>query len=138
MTRAELLALAERVECASGPDRELDAEIAAACYGGEIVWKTANHTMEQYPARRHASTMHVGGFCNAYVPTYTSSIDAAASLVPEGCEVKLVFHTNPAFHARAAVHRHVLDGSVPSHRGATPAIALTAAALRARAEEAPS
>jgi hypothetical protein len=37
MTPAELNALAERVEQAAGPDRELDAEIAEKAYG----WKPA-------------------------------------------------------------------------------------------------
>lgn len=76
-----LRALQERVRAASGPDIELDAAIDVAIFGGETVWKTANYTMEQYPASRRPSENHIGGFANEYVPRVTSSIDACVALV---------------------------------------------------------
>ena len=75
----------ERLELATGPDRELDAEIAVSVEPGEIVWLQANYTMEQYPAIKRARSHYIGGFAKEGVPSYTSSIDAALTLVPEGC-----------------------------------------------------
>lgn len=114
-----LLALAERCEQAAGPDRELDAEIAVALFGGEIIWKTANWTMDSYPARRVQNSDYIGGYQNAAIPVYTESLDAAVTLVPEGCGWMVMGNASKV-------------GVWPSH-GATPALALCAAALRARA-----
>jgi hypothetical protein len=62
MRRADVIALAERVERAAGADRELDAEIALA----------------------------VRARCVSYDPPhYTRSLDAAAALVPAGCGYQL-------------------------------------------------
>jgi hypothetical protein len=80
--RTTLLALAERCEQAAGPDRELDAEIAVALFGGEIIWKTANWTMDFYPARRVQNSDYIGGYQNAAIPVYTESLDAAVTLYP--------------------------------------------------------
>lgn len=71
----------ERLERATGGDRELDADIDVALFGGETVWKQANYTMEMYPASRRASKAHVGGFANEHVPAVSSSIDAAVALI---------------------------------------------------------
>lgn len=76
--------LIDRVEAAVDPDRSLDADIAVAVDGGTIVWKQTNGTMEAYPTRQYASSMHVAGYGNAPVPAYTASVDAALSLLPEG------------------------------------------------------
>jgi hypothetical protein len=84
-----LKALRERVRAAgddehAGPDRELDAAIDVAMFGGETIWKTANYTMERYPASRRPSAAHLGGFVNDHVPLVTSSVDAALALIPKG------------------------------------------------------
>lgn len=81
---ATLTELAVRAANGSGEDRELDAEIAVAVDGGEIMWKTSNGTMERYPVRRYASEMHIGGFASAPVPAFTTSVDAVLSIMPEG------------------------------------------------------
>lgn len=133
MTRAELLALADRAEWAEGADRELDAEIAVAVYGGEIVWKTANYIMDPYPARRYPSAAHVGGYCNGHIPAFTTSLDAALSLVPEGWGWQM----RRSHHGKRAVC-YLWNGCgvwSPTVVAATPALALVAAALRARAAE---
>lgn len=78
---AKLSELIDRVEKATGPDRDLDAEIDVALFGGETVWKQANYTMESYPASRRPSKQHVGGFANEHVPPYTASLDAVVALV---------------------------------------------------------
>jgi hypothetical protein len=126
----EMVDLAARIERAEGPDRALDAEIAAAVYGGEIVWKMTNYTMESYPARRYASAQHVGGYGNDHVPEYTASIDAAMQLVPDGmfarlfCEAGQAIIVKPFSGGWLEVSRSALCPGI--------AQALCAAAIRAR------
>lgn len=69
----ELEQLLERVKVAKGPDRELDADIAAAL-GFKIEWKQANYTLEMYPV----ITWPPG---REPCPQFTTSIDAALALV---------------------------------------------------------
>lgn len=104
--------LIERLAKATGPDRELDAAIAYRCT------KAASAVM---------------GF-----PSYTSSIDAALTLVPEGWHWE-VSDSPKEFPARAGVSPVApVDEWVCSDTGgqdasaATPAIALCIAALKAR------
>lgn len=74
---SDLEQLLERVKAATGPDRELDADIAQAIEGVEIQWRQATGTMEMYPVQRYPSTSHAAGFGIGPVPTYTASVDAA-------------------------------------------------------------
>jgi hypothetical protein len=110
-----LLALAERCEQAAGPDRELDAEIALAA-GWERKWNDSDKPHGWYWRRGDYSwTAEMEGI----PPNYTASLDAAVTLVPEGCGWMVMGNAAKV-------------GRWPS-RGATPALALCAAALRARA-----
>ncbi len=138
-----LLLLAEKVEGLSGPDREVDAEIAAALrVGTEHGWAL------RYPAWIAAKDGRVHLEKNGpsfAAPAFTASLDAAMSLVPEGwriwtadfsiegrfvwmlCGPKLTWITHE-------------DGSreggedwYQSGVAATPALALVSASLRARA-----
>ena len=110
--RAELLALAERVE-QEGPSVRLKLDILAAC---EVPLYGPPHSL----------------------PDPCASLDAAVTLVPEGAWVELSgprkylnIPTSVPNHWRAAVgDRHRVGWA------ATPAAALTAAALRALAQEA--
>ena len=128
MTQAEtLIALAERVENLDGPDRHVDAEIDAAlgwrrvenptAAGGLIdLWHAPDGTMKRRDERLHL---------------YTASLDAAMSLVPEGW----VWTINQ-FPDKASAY--LVNSACQMARPheqyqATPALALTAAALRARA-----
>lgn len=122
MTRAELEALARRVETEE-PSRELDAAIWGA--SGQFGY------FEDF----------MGGDENA--PRYTTSLDAAAALVPEGWNwsvERFVFDAVMPYAkagAKASVWR---DSRNPKERifnveAPTPAAALTAAALRALAQE---
>jgi hypothetical protein len=77
-------ALAQRCEECSSIDRELDAEIALAIFGGEIEWQIANYTMETYPTRKYVSNMHTRGFGHCAVERFTSSIDDACYCIPAG------------------------------------------------------
>ena len=74
--------LIARLEKATGPDRQLDCEIAEAL-GHSIVWKQANYTMEAFPAILWRKPHPYAGMKEP-CPKWTSSIDAAMTLVPEG------------------------------------------------------
>lgn len=132
----QLRALADQVEAATGPDRELDAEIITAVFGGEIVWKTQNYTMEQYPVRKFASRTHISGFGYDPIESPTASTDAALTLVPEGHGFTVGQNVHHG-HWVASVNYLNREGA-PDSRGCSnacrgPAQALTAAALRAHA-----
>lgn len=110
-----LLTIAERCEAAAGPARDLDADIGEAVTGWERpsggVWQTTPH--------------------------YTASLGAAMTLVPEGWAVQIVRTANGK---RGGANLYLFsDPSTqePSGRqqgsAETPALALCAAALRARA-----
>lgn len=113
MSGGELLALAERCEVAKGSDRELDQDIH------EIVVIESALTGTIYP----------------YSKKYTASIDAALTLVPEGGGFLLAAS---ATDAKADVCTTMLGDPeaiwFPGGRAKTPALALCAAALRARAQ----
>ncbi len=114
MNASVLLALAERCERACGPDRDLDAQISLA----------------------------VGGYSETksrYQPEpFTASLDAVMSLVPErcifGCGSKDATYRSWAWVGPDEPP----NGSEEIAAGATPALALAAAALRARAASAMS
>ena len=106
---ATLLALAERCEQAAGPDRELDFAIAAG-----LGWPDSPNLHQH--ARR-----------------YTESLDAAITLVPEGCDWHV--QANPSVGACWASVGGPIKQRISSdvRKAATPALALCAGALRARA-----
>jgi hypothetical protein len=118
-----LRALIERVERAEGPDRELDAEIACA---------VLPHFRGKYPnIFAPGSITYPGGFLwNAC--HYTSSLDAAASLVPEGWQWTASGGCRQYQASSYCTQSHVSGRPTTEGDAATPALALTAAALRAR------
>ena len=141
LDKAGLVALAERVEALAGPCRETDRAIWHDHFGhcrhantvrsgaqsdtgfdcvdcGADSW--GNKSKAPYP---------VGDRLNDAAPAFTASLDAAMTLVPEGWATRLAVEDR---------HSHswgwTLRGGygVDAHgRAATPALALTAAALRA-------
>ena len=113
--RAALLALAERCEDARGPDREIDIRICTDALNKSRLDE---------------------GFQVA--PTFTASVDAALTLVPEG------WNDNVSWSAKKQKARAWCewmpeapfapsDWIVHYGRGANRALAICAAALRARA-----
>ncbi|CAB4137301.1 hypothetical protein UFOVP319_22 [uncultured Caudovirales phage] len=103
-------AIAARIEAATGPDRELDCRIWAMHTGGNF---------DTYRAV-------VPDFGQWQAPYYTASIDAAMMLVPEGC----VWLRKDQF--TMTVYKAPADGAWAKHVdavGATPALALAAAAI---------
>jgi len=144
--KEELLKLAERVEALSGPDREVDARIWCALNGKKYVshWREYDgpNTRVEYiePPKRTP-------FASSTVALqWTASLDAAMTLVPKTMSlVDLTLSWEPpepevfpacsiTWYPAAVIHNgkdwHALTAS-----GATPALALTAAALRALAKE---
>lgn len=107
MNKTELLALAERVEQADGPNYALEQDIA------EAVWRVKWNKARPKDIR---------------VPNYTASIDAALTLVPDGhfWSITMRGENRGGFHACCAK-----DGPLDWRDGAHPALAMTAAALRA-------
>lgn len=111
MTNANTLA--DRVEGAEGPSYALDCEIARAI--------NPQATSQTVP------------------PAYSASLDAAMTLVPEGCGVWLHSGSNelgpllPQSQAPVMARVFFLSKGIDEDAiAATPALALAAAALRAR------
>lgn len=139
MTKQELLALADRVEALQGADREIDAEIACAIkfpklrpvrpddFDGKYGYSAGNIKVDT-------------GFMMAH--SYTASIDAALSLVPEMWVVASL-EWWPCTKRASVTLREVrkndwgvgYDQTCGDGRSeaSLPALAITAASLRAKA-----
>lgn len=131
---ADLLKLAERVEALSGPDTEVDALIWCALNGKKYVshWPeySGHNTRVEYvePPKRKTS---VSDDCALQ---WTTSLDAAMTLVERPAWIR-IDEWPDEYNATSASVQPIRDPQVASHcaRAATPALALCAAALRARA-----
>lgn len=83
--REELLSLADRVEALTGPDREVDADIAVAISNDPAAW-----VVRDIPS---AIFTHKPGWWrdrddkSHSAPSYTASLDAAMTLVPDGWRI---------------------------------------------------
>lgn len=149
MTRETLLQLAYRCEAARGADRELDILIKAAVYGGLALQSPFNGEWCVYAPitddprtgkllQRPHSVPHVIWQAD----NYSASIDAAATLVPEGYVFTVadwwVDGDERAPQFADCASRRLLqndwDATVSQAWAQTKPLALTAAALRARAE----
>lgn len=121
------MTLLERLAQATGPDRNLDYEIARAIgLEAERGEYTPNHWPDEWACRLVPPAW-------ASLPQYTGSVDAAATLVdPE--RWWLVNTGARQQSARAMVDVGRAWESYEGH-GANPAIALTIAALKARGIE---
>jgi len=113
----ELIALAERVEALTGPDREVAHDVLRACG-----WTTEGAFVFNPNGIRHM----------AAIPDPTASLDAAMSLVPEGWVS--VHGWDYPNRASRAIFMDDDGDQLFRGRAATPALALTAAALRAIAK----
>jgi hypothetical protein len=113
--------LIKRLEAAGGPARELDRDIALAV-GYRFGPTPSKQWDEDWP-----DIFDPAGNEVPLLPSFTESIDAAATLVPEG----YIWDVTSTGTAWADCMDGDLDQFVGS-KGATPAIALCIAALRAR------
>jgi hypothetical protein len=126
VSMADLLQLAKRIEAATGHDRKLDGEIAKALglpHGPDSGWCN-NHSGDYWTVDE----------CAKY---FTASLDAAMTLVPEGYQFGCGSFGNPEGDGPWAwcEPKERLTDDFPYGKGATPALALCAAALRARAAQ---
>lgn len=144
MTTTELIAALEK---ADAPSRELDAEIAVAFGWGRqsshylnINGATESHTLWLRPGSTSKDLgelideMREAGATNALMPDslpprYTSSIDAALSLVPEGWRFVRFEHPRSDEPCLAAL---VAPDGFAKGKAQTPAIAIVIACLRAQ------
>lgn len=119
MDREQLLELAERCEKTTGPKRELDEAIRLLVERNIVVGLDL-----------------AGGYVPPSTPRYTESLDAAMQLVPEGwawmagCAPEARFFATLAPTDESGIEAEDIDTAA-----ATPALALCAAALRARAAD---
>ncbi len=121
---ADISGLVERVEAASGPDRELDCLIENALGLAKF---------ERDPRVNFGDA----DYTRAPYKHYTASLDAAMTLVPEGWGFAVHTADDRARTARAVCWtegNRAVRSPKTSDDGpiATPALALCAAALRAR------
>jgi hypothetical protein len=149
----DLLKLAERCEAATGPDRKLDCEILVA-----LDWRAPDWEEGEPTAKALADKLGVAWLADRaaeggmsiwrYLPRPTASLDAAMTLVPEENDswslMKWPQDGKPTFRATVSwtvksSHKNA-SGPYVMHKphvrraeAATPALALCAAALRARA-----
>lgn len=121
---AEIVRLAERVEQATGPDRELDVRISLALSGTSY---SDSDVTELLTIRDEPTGYGRYRPADEYVPGYTASLDAAMTLAPEGQWRRINIDPNGRANIRL--------GDACAVTAATPALALTAAALRARAAQ---
>jgi len=127
-----MTALSDRVEAASGPDRELDAAVFRAI-GAPVPEQFFNQSIAlEYDAQEQAYFAVVSDDMRVKYtpPAYTTSLDAAMMLLPDNAAWVM------ASHMMAANVFGYRDGSeyfdATARYAATPALALTAACLRAR------
>lgn len=123
-----LLDLIQKIKGATGPDRELDAAIAVAITptrstDDDLIYAKARDPGNDATHPGHYFLQSRSGASCQTAPHYTSSIDSALTLVPEG----------------SSVHLHILHGSAQAEVGignvgidSPPALALCIAALQAR------
>jgi len=128
----DLSPLIERLSAATGPDRELDAEISAHLHGGIPSHQAEQAWKRSYSAGYVHRAVPGGGF---HAPHYTGSIDAAVRLVPEGEKYrphKVILAVSQSGTRFSTVLDSWQWGKIVGH-GSNYAIALCIAALKARA-----
>ena len=117
--------LADRCEGATGPDRELDVTILTTVMGYRDV-----HGDGRMFDRGNDGYWWVDDCSIQQLPSPTASLDAAMTLIPESFDWMLG-RTNDGLTIHAEVGGR---GDQFMRFGETPALALCAAALRARAQ----
>lgn len=130
--------LIERLEKATGPDRELDGWIAVNV--GALVKRSVADVTEWFTVvngrQCHACYESQDGDAPsevpARVPHYTTSIDAALTLVPEDHDWKAGYSKHVRHYAEARDLMHPHKGVFVGETDASRAVALCIAALKAR------
>lgn len=124
--------LIERLKKATGPDGLLDIDIYKACDLGKFAETTTMEYRLDYDSQGMWRCKHAGQAFGSWwhVPAYTASLDAAATLVPDGMHWGCgTWSGNFGNVEKAGDYK----SDYTAEHVANPAIALTIAALRARA-----
>lgn len=129
--------LIERLEKATGPDRDLDLDITLACLPNGENGRARLPILAEDVGNHCYEWVEISGVSIRSAPHYTSSIDAALTLVPEGkywdlsrgLPAQTIRHI---YWAEVYGDDNAHDSQHPICPGANPAIALCIAALRAR------
>lgn len=140
MSAPELVALAARVEAAGGGDRELDCRVAAAAGGFfELPPKWEGGPIGYGYLDADGGEVRPGHGGDQLVPRYTRSLDAAMTLVPVGWRVgslgETVIEGDDPWNVRLLEKRFDGRAKRAEANAAAPALALTAACLKARAQQ---
>lgn len=133
--RSKLLALAEAVEKLTGPDRETDARIAHAIKWRWDDWAEGDLCIESYTVEAvidRSQNSHNSIW--QHLPRFTGSMDAAMTLVPEGWQTLGVEQSHDGAEWIWRLYPAYRSDSAVFGQSTTPALALTAACLRARAQ----
>ncbi len=143
LDKAGLVGLAERVEALAGPCRETDALIWEIVAPDEWAVFVAQNRAMMPKARLEADKLAtLAARAKASAPRFTASLDAAMTLVPEGLRLQIgewddEKHLRPRGPWQAILTKPGCSSGFGDMLGfrcehaATPALALTAAALRA-------
>lgn len=118
--------LIKKLEAAPVGSRELDCEIYGILMPEYIDWE---YTGSDYPDEYWRGADGKREVC--YVPRYTTSIDAALTLVPEGWRVDCCWEDAGGTWMFDLIARNK-SGTTGQCRAPTPALALCIAAMRAR------
>ena len=125
-----LTSLIERIEAATGGERELDAEIWLACTPGatrdkwSYIHKATGRECTVDETRDATDRLII-------VPSYTTSIDAALTLLPDGFKWKCGYSRHVPHNAEV-IDYSAHTGTFIGESDASRCLALLAAILRAR------
>ncbi|WP_387425124.1 hypothetical protein [Sphingomonas melonis] len=123
LTREGLVLLAARVEAADGVSFTLNGDIA------ESLGLVPSHCTMKRGMHEASDRWLAGGLIHYQAPNFTGSVDAALALVPEG----LWAEGSLSSPGQLEVHGPCTYEPLGKGWAATPALALCAAALKARA-----
>lgn len=124
-----LLALAERVEGLSNPDRQIDCLITDAIGGWPDGWVKHMPGVDGAPWAYHNPVLPMWREALAY----TASLDAAKTLAPKGWHVGMLTECDEDDNPSCCLTQNEEPCRDAVGRGADMALSLVAAALRARA-----
>ncbi|WP_257540964.1 hypothetical protein [Sphingobium sp. CFD-1] len=128
----DLLRLAERVGQEQGPSYELDCAIWDAVYPGERQARFDKLTAKGQPYHGRLGPADMDGYVRP-LRAFTASMDAAMTLVPEWFCVSAMGEVPDDLDWYCCLWgEHESDGE-PERRAKTLPLAITSAALRARA-----